>query len=161
MYYQFLLIPNTRYPIFIHSRYVDTYDLQSLFQNNCDEFSILTLNIQSINTKFSNSFPVINNLTSQSLYFWAICLQETWTSSDSDLSLLPLHGYQLIHQGSKCTKNGKLITYLNENCSYTIRNWYNISNIWEGLFTDIYGSNLCRTLTMGNIYRPTSSWQQW
>ena len=36
--------------------------------------------------------------------------------------------------------------------SFTIRNWYNGSNIWEGPFIDISGSNLCRSLTVGNIY---------
>ena len=141
-------------PNFCHSSYVDTSEVQSLFQNNRDEFLILTLNIQSINAMFNNLFPVINNLTSQGIYFGAICLQETWTSSDSDLSLLQLPGYQLIHQGSKCTKHGGLIIYLNENYSYTIRNLCNGSNIWEGLFIDINGSNLCGTLTIGNIYRP-------
>ena len=58
-------------PNFCHSRYVDTSEVQSLFQNNRDEFLILTLNIQSINAKFNNLFPVINNLTSQGLYFAA------------------------------------------------------------------------------------------
>ena len=58
-------------PNFCHSRYVDTSEVQSLFQNNRDEVLILTLNIQSINAKFNNLFPVINNLTSQGLYFGA------------------------------------------------------------------------------------------
>ena len=84
-------------PNFCYSRYVDTSEVQSLFQNNRDYFLILTLNIQSINAKFNDLFPVINNLTSQGLYFGTICLQETWTSSNSDLSLLQLPGYQLIH----------------------------------------------------------------
>ena len=77
-------------PNFCHSRYVHTSKVQSSLQNNRDEFLILTLNIQSINVKFSNLFPVINNLTSQGLYFGAICLQKTWTSNDPDLSLLQL-----------------------------------------------------------------------
>ena len=141
-------------PNFCHSRYIDTSEVQSLFQNNHDESLILALNIQSINAKINNLFPVIKNLTSQGLYFEAICLQKTWTSNDSDLSLLHLLGYQLIHQGSKYTKHGGLIIYLNENCSYIIWNLYNGSNIWGGLFIDINGSNLCRTLTIGKIYRP-------
>ena len=141
-------------PNFCHSRYKDMSEIQSIFQNNYSEFLILTLNIQSVNAKFNNLYPIINNLASQGLYFGAICLQETWTSNDSDLSLLQLPGYQLIHQGSKCTKHGGLIIYLTENYSYKIRNLYNGSNIWEGLFIDINGGNLCRTFTMGNIYRP-------
>ena len=141
-------------PNFCHSRYIDMSEIQSIFQNNYSEFLILTLNIQSVNAKFNNLYPIINNLASQGLYFGAICLQETWTSNDSDLSLLQLPGYQLIHQGSKCTKHGGLIIYLNDNYSYKIRNLYNGSNIWEGLFIDINGGNLCRTFTIGNIYRP-------
>ena len=54
----------------------------------------------SDNVKFNILFPVINNLTPQGLYFGAIYLQETWTSKNSDLSLLELPLYQLIHQGS-------------------------------------------------------------
>ena len=102
-------------PNFYHSRYIDMSEIQSMFQNNYSKFLILTLNIQSVNAKFNNLYPIINNLASQGLYFGAICLQETWTSNDSDLSLLQLPGYQLIHQGCKCTKHGGLIIYLNEN----------------------------------------------
>ena len=87
------------------------------------------LNIQSVNAKFDNLFPFIDNLASQDLYFGAICLQETWTSNDSDLSLLQLLGYQLIHQGIKCTKHGGLMIYLNENYNYELRNLYTNSNI--------------------------------
>ena len=141
-------------PNFCNSRYLDMSELQSLFINNGKEFLILTLNIQSVNAKFNNLFPVINNLASQGLYFGAICLQETWTSNDSHLSLLQLPGYQLIHQGSKCTKHGGLIIYLNESYSYKIQNLYTSSNIWEGMYIDINGGNLCRTFTIGNIYRP-------
>ena len=93
-----------------------------------------------------------NSLTSKGLYFGVICLQESWTSDDSDLPLLQLPGYQLIHQGSKCTKHGGLITYLDENYSSKTRNLYTSSDIWEGLFIDISGGKFCHTFTIGNIY---------
>ena len=96
-------------PNFCHLRYIDMSEIQSTFQNNYSEFLILA-GISGVNAKFNNLYPVINNLASQGLYFGAICLQETWASNDSDLSLLQLPGYQLIHQGSKCTKHGVLIT---------------------------------------------------
>ena len=152
MCYQPLVILNTRYQIFV-TRVTSIRLKCSFYSKERDKFLILTLNV-SINAKFNDLFPVINNLTSRGLYFGAICLQETWTSSDSDLSLLQLPGYQLIHQGSKCDKHGGLIIYLNENYNSTIRNLYNSSNIWEGLFININGIYLCRTLTIGNIYRP-------
>ena len=128
-----------------HSQYLDMSEIHSIFQNSPREFFIFTLNLQSVNAKFDNLFPVIDNLASQGLYFGAICLQETWTSNGSDFSLLQLPGYQRIHQGSKCSKHGGLIIYLNENYNYRIRSLYTDSSIWEGLFIDINGGNLCRT----------------
>ena len=93
-----------------------------MFHNNPNEFLILALNIKSVNAKFDNLFPVIDNRASQCLYFGAICVQETWTSSDSDWSLSQLPEYQLIHQGRKYTKHSGLMIYLNENYYYEIRN---------------------------------------
>ena len=128
-------------------------EIHSIVRNSPKEFLILTLIIQKVHAKFNNLFPVIDNLASRGPYFGTICLQETWTSSDSDLPLLQLPGYQLIYQGSKCTKHGSLIIYLNENYNYEIRNLY-YSNISKGLFIDINGDNPCRSFTIGNIYRP-------
>ena len=88
------------------------------------------------------------------LYFGAICLQETWLSSDADVSLLHIPGYKLIHQGSKCTRQGGLIIYLHEEYTYKLRNIYTQSDIWEGLFIDVSGQNLRRPITIGNIYKP-------
>ena len=127
---------------------------RSIFQNTPKELLIFTFNIQSVHAKFHNLFPVIDNLASQCLYFGGICLQETWTSSHSDLSLLKLPVYPLIHQGSKCTMHSGLIIYLNENYNYEIRNIYTDSIIWEGLLIETNGGNFCRTFTIGNIYRP-------
>ena len=88
------------------------------------------------------------------LYFGAICLQETWLSSDADVSLLHIPGYKLIHQGSKCTRHGGLIIYLHEEYRYKLRNMYIQSDIWEALFIHVSGQNLRRPITIGNIYKP-------
>ena len=96
----------------------------------------------------------IDNLSSMGLYFGAICLQETWLSSDADVSLLQIPGYKLIHQGSRCTRHGGLVIYLHEQYTYKLRNMYTRSDIWGGLFIDVSGHNLRRPITIGNIYRP-------
>ena len=82
------------------------------------------------------------------------CLQETWLSSDADVSLLHIPGYKLIHQGSRCTRHGGLVIYLHEQYTYNLRNVYTRSDIWEGLFIDVSGHNLYRPITIANIYRP-------
>ena len=96
----------------------------------------------------------IDNLSSMGLYFGAICLQETWLSSDADVSLLQIPGYKLIHQGSRCTRHGGLVIYLHEQYTYKLRNMYTRSDIWGGLFIDVSGHNLRRPITIGNIYWP-------
>ena len=67
------------------SRYIELSDIKSVIKNDGKEFSVLAVNIQSINAKFGNLYPVINNLSSMGLYFGAICPPETWLSSDADV----------------------------------------------------------------------------
>ena len=52
-------------------------DIKSFYQQSLSNFHIPSLNVQSINAKFDNPFPIINNLSASGLYFGAICLQET------------------------------------------------------------------------------------
>ena len=139
---------------FCISRYITFSDTASIFQNSHNEFISLSLNVQSINAKFNQLYPIVSKLSSMGLYFGAICLQETWLTSDADLSLLKLPGYNIIHQGTKCTKHGGLIIYLSEMYSFKLRNLCNDSDIWEGLFIDVTGHNLRKPLTICNIYRP-------
>ena len=72
----------------------------------------------------------------------------------SDVSLLHIPGYKLIHQGSRCTRHGGLVIYLHEQYTYKLRNMYTRSDIWEGLFIDVSSHNLHRPIIIGNIYRP-------
>ena len=129
---------------FCDSRYIELSGITSIIKDDGKDFTLLTFNIQSINAKFDNLYPVINNLSSMGLYFGAICLQETWLSSDADVSLLHIPGYKLIHQGSRCTRHGGLVIYLHEQYAYKLRNMYTRSDIWEGLFIDVSGHNLHR-----------------
>ena len=139
---------------FCDSRYLSLCDIKSLFQNNETDFLIMTLNTQSICAKFNNMFPIISSLSASGYFFGAICLQETWLTDGADLSLLQLPGYQIIHQGYKCTKHGGLIIYLNEKFTYKSRDLYKDSQIWEGLFIEVSGHNLKKNKVIGNIYRP-------
>ena len=130
------------------------HNLNHQLKDDGKDLTILTVNIESINAKFENLYPVINNLSSMGLYFGATCLQETWLSSHADVSLLHIPGYKLIHQGSRCSRHGGLVIYLHEQYTYKLRNMYMRSDIWEGLFIDVSGHNLHRPITIGNIYRP-------
>ena len=83
--------------------YVSMADIQSNFQTGQSDFVIATLNIQSINVKIDNLYTIIINLSAFWQYFGAICLQETWSTSDADITLFEIPDYKLLHQGSRCT----------------------------------------------------------
>ena len=59
----------------------------SLFKDKGNSFCILSLNCQSINAKFDQRNIKVQQLKNNGYEFSAICLQETWLSSDSDTSL--------------------------------------------------------------------------
>ena len=60
-----------------------------------------------------------------------ICLQETWLSEASDISLLALANHNLIIQGKICSSHGGLAVYLLKKYDHKTLTLYNHSDIWE------------------------------
>ena len=139
---------------FNHSNYYDSDGIDKMFTKHKDDFSLLSLNIQSIESKFSSLISYLSYLSSHSFNFDVICLQESWLSDSHDTCLYQIPGYVLISQGKRCCGHGGLIIYLSRKYTYTLRNLYDTSEIWEGLFIDIFGDTLKGKITLGNIYRP-------
>ena len=125
------------------SLYMYFDDLQTYLANHKNEFSVLSLNIPNIFSKFDVLFPIINQLHEENLDFGAICLQ--------DISLIQFTNYKLIHQSKVCCGHGGLIMYLYSDFSYEIRDLFARSDIWEGLFIDITAGQI----TLGNICKPS------
>ena len=48
---------------FCDARYIEPSDITSIIKDDGKDFTLPTLNIQSINAKFDNLYPVINNLS--------------------------------------------------------------------------------------------------
>ena len=70
------------------SPYTDEYSLTSVIKFKQHDFKIISLNCQSLSAKIENLKIVMHNLDNQQVYIDAICLQESWLSDLSDLSLL-------------------------------------------------------------------------
>ena len=81
-------------------------------------------------------------------------MQESWLSKEEDVNFFKIPNYNIIHHGKTCSGHGGLIFYLHENYSWKVRQLHEQSDTWEGLFIDIYGDNLRKHITLGNIYRP-------
>ena len=151
------MINEEEYPIiFEESHYFDTHSSMETLKNKDNKFSILTLNCQSINAKFSDLQIYIQSFYDFGCSFSAICLQETWLAEDADVSLLQLPGYNLISRGMSCSAHGGVAIYLKDNFNYKMYNTNVNSDIFDSLFIEIdldeCGTN--RTLVLGNIYRP-------
>ena len=136
------------------SSYFDIDKLFSLFNKNKKSFSILSVNIQSLNAKINQLKVILTNLNQHGCYFSAICLQETWLQDDVDLCLLQIDGYELISQGKICSTHGGLLIYLRQEYDYKILPLNKDSEIWEGQFIEIHWNNLKKKIVLGNIYRP-------
>ena len=67
-----------------HSSYYDIDSFKKLISNQNNIFSILRLNIQSINAKFSELEKFVEELHNVQFKFNVICLQECWISDQTD-----------------------------------------------------------------------------
>ena len=137
-----------------HSPYYDTEKAIDYLNSKKGCFTILSSNINSIHSKFNEIETFIELLKIQNFQFSAICFQECWLSEADDISHIQLDGYKCIYQGKSCSNKGGLIIYLHEQFSHTVRMSLNGSNVWEGIFIDISGGNLSKSVSLGNIYRP-------
>ena len=95
-----------------HSSYYDYDKFNELIVHKNDHFSVLSTNIQSINSKFNELEAFVEELGNTNFKFSVICLQETWKSDCDDLRLYDLHGYDCIAQGKHCSNKGGLMIYV-------------------------------------------------
>ena len=64
---------------------LDNLDTLTRTTNKC--FSILSTNIQSLNSKFSELEAFVDVISKNNFKFSVICLQETWLTDNDDLCL--------------------------------------------------------------------------
>ena len=139
------------------SSYYDDDSLNNLFKDKVNSFSILSLNCQSINANFDKLNIKVQQLKSNGYKFSAICLQETWLSSDSDTSLFKIDGYKLTSHGKMCSSHGGLAIYINEKFNFSTIDLNINSQIWEGQFIEIENIESNKSLILGNVYRPPNN----
>ena len=75
---------------------------------------MLSTNIQSINSKFSELELFVEYLDSKTIKFNVICMQETWKAEGDDFSQSMLQGYNCITQGKSSSSKGGLVIYIDD-----------------------------------------------
>ena len=82
-----------------------------MLQPKKDNFSVLSLNAQSLGAKFNEISLLVTELKETGFTFSVICIQETWFQSNQDTSLFKLDDYDLAYVISSCSKHGGVACY--------------------------------------------------
>jgi hypothetical protein len=136
----------------VNSPYFDCNKLPDSLMSTNNNFSVLSLNSQSIRAKLDELKLLLSTAKSQGIKFNAICIQESWLGDSPDTSAIQTDGYICHSFSSNCSSHGGLVTYVDED--FHVSPLYYGSNLWEGLFLDISGGNLLKKIRLGNVYRP-------
>ena len=146
-----------------HSPYTTLGQLPNYVSQIVGDFSIITLNCQSINAKFDQIYILLNELMSKSRFrFSCVLLQECYLpsvlldGSPPDVSMYKIPGYDTYVLGSCCSSNGGLICYVADNIKATPKITIEKSKYYEALFIELHGID-SNPIIVGNIYRPPRS----
>ena len=124
-----------------------TNDLTKISQ---DSFSVLHLNVRSLNKNFESFKQLLCNLKFE---FRIICLSETWCDDNSS-SLFELPDYNLLFQNRVSRKGGGVCIYLHKSLIYKERNDLSInSDDIQSLSVEITNKTT-KNIIMNAIYRP-------
>ena len=123
---------------------------------NVNNFSIFSLNIQSLPSKYIALQDLINNFNINNCLPDVLCIQETWQIPDP--SLFPLNNYDqfICNLRSNFTQGGGVGFYFKNNFRYKILTEKSIfiDKVFESIFAEIWTNNN-KKIIIGNIYRPS------
>ena len=119
------------------SVYKDITELIHVLKSKKNNFTILSLNIQSLNSKFDQLKILISVLEECGCKIGAICIQETWLSDTDDTSIFQLDGYALISQHNISSNHGGVAIYLSKAYDYNTLPLYTLSEVWDGQFIEV------------------------
>ena len=110
------------------SDYHDIDSLGTVLSKNEQKFHTISLNIESIKSKFTHLNVFLEALLEQNCQIDALFLQETWLTDkqceEENLKFYNIPGYQAVPLGRKCGRKGGLMIYLRDCYCYQLRNLY-------------------------------------
>ena len=141
------------------SKYVDSIGLIEFLLEHKGEFTVGSLNAQSLYAKHTKLSLLVRSLRLRNCAISAICIQECFFSDNNLIpDILQIPDYELIPQDSKMGRNHGLAVYVHNDFKPTMRSPLCIkSDEWEALFLDIKADHMKKPVTLGNIYRRPAS----
>jgi exonuclease III len=141
----------------ISCNYIDESSYNIRF-GNCKKLSIMSINIQSLPSKFSEFLEMIAFMSSSSCNPDIICVQETWKIMDPELYCLP--GYHCpMFKLRENKQGGGVAIYVKDVVSYSIIDKYSttIDKVVDCLFIEI--RTVCKKkFIIGNFYRTNTKY---
>ena len=116
----------------------------------CDSFSLLHLNIRSLQCNASKLTDLLSNVN---LKFSLIGISETWLNDS--LSSVDIDGYRFVHKSRENRSSGRVGLYVSSNLNFKFRCDldFSLPNVAESLFIEIVKPQ-GKTIVTGVIYRP-------
>lgn len=140
------------------SPYIEGNSFGQYIRKISNDFTILDLNVQSLNAKFDCLVSFLHDLYELDFEFDALCLQETWVTDLNLFStLLAIPNYTPISLTATTSLHSGLVIYLNNKHTFLQRHIVYSQNAWEGLFIDVLCGNTNGKIILSNIYRPPRS----
>ena len=137
-----------------NSPYYDLGTLKKYCLENISNFSVLSINAQSINAKIDKLRGVLHFLQEEyNFNFSVICIQEAWIG-EIEKSLLPrIPNYEPLHKPKSLGPHSGLMMYIHNEFKGTDANIFNpaLSGSWEGQSIKISGKSLKDTLRISQI----------
>ena len=151
----------TNAPTIQHSTFLspDDASIEHFLRFHSNNFTVLSLNIDSLHSKKDYLKLYISKLLTKNLFFSAICIQEARISKQQvkgkKLDALDMPEYNTIPMGYVASTKGGLVTYLHESFFHTERSeLYRDSALYEAQYIDVFGPSIKNKLTIINLYRP-------
>ena len=137
-----------------HSAYYGKTEFSKLL-NKKTGFTILSVNIQCVNTKFDDLQSFVNrmNLTNS---ISVICLQECWLKDTDNVSMFNLTDYNLVSLPRTCFGHGGLMIYVHNQFQCTTINHKIMKKTtdWEYLCVEVsHQKHNSKKYIISNIYR--------
>ena len=124
------------------------------YRKDIDNISVLSLNIQSLPSKFLEFSDLLNELFISNSYPDIICLQEIWQLHDSSSFNIPNY-HPIVTNVRNSAKGGGVGIYVHDSLNFRIlpQCCISLDRIFETLFIEITLADKNK-IVVGSVYRP-------
>ena len=134
------------------SLYYSDNDFIATLSNSNNPVAILSLNCQSISSKFDDILILVEKVYQRNQNIDMLCIQESWLGEHSHYSQYNIDGYDMYYQSSVCSSHTGLIIYVRSEYQVKQLNLRNSSVLWESLFLEVTLAD-GKKIIIGDIYR--------